>query len=333
MSGNQPVSAPEAGSSRERGPILARALANAGILVLYQRPDLKFVWVEEGPAAWWTGSPVGLTDHDILPRPDAEHVARAKRRCLAEGKPERVEARIIVPGHDSRWFDLWIDPDHDANGVIVGLITTAVEITEQKQREQTLRALLREVSHRSRNMLAIIQGIASQTSRYALTPEAFLDRFRARLQSLAESQDLVTSSNWRGADLRDLVVGQSRRYVDNPSRSIRIEGLTPFLNPNAALHIGLALHELIVNSVSYGALADAAGSVTLAVEREPESHDVVLTWRETVPPGSSSANSRFGSVTLQRVVPTSLNGNAELKIDGGELTYRLRVPAGSLEAA
>jgi two-component sensor histidine kinase len=333
MSGSQQSSAPGTGFSRERGPMLARALANAGILVLYQRPDLKFLWVETGPAAWWAGSPVGLTDHDILPLAEAEHVARAKRRCLVEGKPERVEARIIVPGGGHRWFDLWIDPDHDASGAIVGLITTAVEITEQKQREQTLRALLREVSHRSRNLLAIIQGIASQTSRYALSPKAFLDRFRGRLQSLAESQDLVTSSNWRGADLRDLIVGQCRRYVDNPSTAIHIDGPNPFVNPNAALHIGLALHELVVNSVSYGALSDAAGSVALAVETEPESNALVLTWREAVPPGSSSASGRFGSVALQHVVPTSLNGDAELKIDGSELTYRLRVPADSLEAA
>ena len=93
-----------------------------------------------------------------------------------------------------------------------GIVTTAVETTEQKRREQTLRVLLREVSHRSRNLLAIIQSIATQTGRYSSTIDGFLSGFRGRLQSLASSQDLVTSSNWRGADLGDLLLGQVSRY-------------------------------------------------------------------------------------------------------------------------
>ena len=83
---------------------------------------------------------------------------------------------------------------------------TAVDITEQKRREQALRALLREVAHRSKNLLAIIQSIATQTGRYSETVDDFLSRFRGRLQSLASTQDLVTSSDWRGAALQDLVL-------------------------------------------------------------------------------------------------------------------------------
>lgn len=104
--------------------------------------------------------------------------------------------------------------------------------------------MLREVSHRSKNLLAIIQSIATQTGRYSGTIEGFLVRFRGRLQSMASSQDLVTSSNWRGANLHELVMGQVARYSADPSRAIRFAGTQPFLNPNAALHVGLALHNL-----------------------------------------------------------------------------------------
>lgn len=317
---------------RERGPMLARALQNAGILVLYQDRDLKFTWAESGPGAWWEGSAVGRTDRDILPPHEWQVISEAKRRCLETGKPERMELRVPAAGQGPRWFELWIDPDDDEDGNTVGLVTTAVEITELKHREQTLRALLREVSHRSRNLLAIIQGIASQTGRYSLSLDAFLDRFRGRLQSLAESQDLVTSSNWRGADLRDLVAGQVRRYVANPAASIQFEGANPYLNPNAALHIGLALHELVVNSVSFGALSLPAGTVRLGVQSDPLTKELVLVWEEAVPPGSSTAKGKFGSVALQRVVPASLNGHASLEVNDEKLIYRLSIPAGSFEA-
>ncbi|TGU42030.1 histidine kinase, partial [bacterium M00.F.Ca.ET.146.01.1.1] len=97
-----------------------------------------------------------------------------------------------------------IDADRSEAGEVQGVVTTMVETTEQKRREQTLKTLLREVSHRSKNLLAIIQSIATQTGRYSETLGDFLTRFRGRLQSLASSQDLVTSSNWRGAALREL---------------------------------------------------------------------------------------------------------------------------------
>ena len=121
-----------------------------------------------------------------------------------------------------------------------------------------MRALLREVSHRSKNLLAIIQSIATQTGRYSGTIDSFLSRFRGRLQSLASSQDLVTSSNWRGADLRELVLGQVGRYVADPTRAhAASKAPIPISIPMRRLHIGLALHELAVNSVSYGALSKA----------------------------------------------------------------------------
>ena len=85
---------------------------------------------------------------------------------------------------------------------------------------------MREVSHRSKNLLAIIQSIATQTGRYSDGITDFLTRFRGRLQSLASSQDLVTSSNWRGAALRELVSGQVGRYSSDLAQSLRLAGET-----------------------------------------------------------------------------------------------------------
>ena len=190
---------------------LLRALRNTAVSVVYQNRDLQVVWAQNVPASWASGNIVGLTDGDFLPSPMAERVTAAKRTVLTAANPDRLE--VSIPNAEgAQWFDLWIDADYGADGDVRGIITTAVETTEQKRREQTLRALLREVSHRSRNLLAIIQSIATQTGRYSVTIEGFLNRFRGRLQSLASSQDLVTSSNWRGADLGELVIGQVGRY-------------------------------------------------------------------------------------------------------------------------
>jgi two-component sensor histidine kinase len=316
------------------GRSLLRALRNTDISVFYQDRNLRYMWAEGVPSAFsGTANLIGATDHDIMPAGEAERVLAAKQAVLASGEPDRLEIRL--PHEDgARWFDIWIDADRDEDGGVQGIITTTVETTEQKRREQTLRALLREVAHRSKNLLAIIQSIAMQTSRYSFSVDQFLTRFRGRIQSLASSQDLVTSSNWRGANLHDLIEGQVALYCADPRRNIRLSGANPYLNPNAALHIGLALHELAVNSVSYGALSQPDGSVQLSAEvaRDGDGTNLVLIWsEETKEAGKSTVERRFGSVALERVVPASLNGEATLTMADRRLQYRLTIPEGNFE--
>ncbi len=318
----------------EAGAGVFRALRHTGVSIFYQDPELRILWAENVPRAWAQGDVSGLTDADFLPDEAAGRLITAKRAVLRSGRMETLE--IHIPDrHGTRWFDVWIDADRQDEAV-AGIVTTAVETTEQKRREQTLRALLREVSHRSKNLLAIIQSVATQTGRYSDSLDGFLLRFRGRLQSLASSQDLVTMSNWRGADLRELVVGQVGRYCADAKRNLQVEGENPYLNPNAALHIGLALHELAINSVSFGALSKPDGVVTVSARIGPIEDGreaMTFSWAETVEPRSEGfKEKRFGSVALERVVPASLNGTSRLAIDGPRLEYALVVPRGNFES-
>jgi two-component sensor histidine kinase len=328
----------EGGSAAQRDAQLGRsivhALRNTGTSILYQDRNLRIVWAHNVPAAWGAEIRPGAGDDAFLPAAEAQRLTAAKTAVIESGRPDSLE--IAISAEDGvRWFDVWINADRGSDESVQGVVTTAVEITDRKRREQTLKALLREVSHRSKNLLAIIQSIATQTGRYSGTIDEFLARFAGRLQSLASSQDLVTSSNWRGADLRELIASQVGRYTADPARRIRFDGENPYLNPNAALHIGLALHELAVNSVSFGALSRPDGSVAIATRLDavpPARKALVLVWTERVPrDGREAAEKRFGSAALERVVPTSLNGSAALTIADGELRYDLVVPDGNFE--
>lgn len=318
----------------ELGRSLLHALRNTGIVVLYQSTDLRVVWSRNVPPAWSATDLTGLTDDGFLPASQASRLLAAKRKVLSSGDAQSLE--ISVERQDGRyWFDIWLDADRDSAGVIQGVVTTGLDITERKQREQTLKTLLRELSHRSKNLLAIIQSIARQTGRYAGTIDNFLSSFIGRLQSIAASQDLVTSSNWRGADLHELARNQVARYTGQTARSIVFQGLNPHLNPNAALHIGLALHELTVNSVSYGALARPGGFVTISAEREHISNGdgaLHLAWVENLGHSPTPLNeNRFTSVALQRIVPQSLNGSASIEVENDMLRYQLVIPDGNFE--
>ena len=322
------AAAPHAEFAQGRG--LLRALRNTGITVFYQTPDLRVLWGQNVPQSWLDGRIYGKTDRDFLPDSVASWVSDRKLAVLETGVSDSLEFR---DGDDQgRWYDMWIDADLSDDGALQGLVTTVVEVTERKHREQTLRTLLREVSHRSKNLLAIIQSIATQTGRYSTTIEGFLDRFRGRLHSLSFSQDLVTSSDWRGATLSELVGAQVMRFRGDEDCSVKFEGADVYLNPNAALHIGLALHELVVNSMSHGALARHDGSVHLRSELVNDGEVLILLWSErTVEVLAPNAIKRFGSVALERVVPLSLDGTATVEHVDGQLDYRLEIPSTNFE--
>jgi two-component sensor histidine kinase len=317
-------------------PEFARALlqtvADTGVSVLYQDTGGNVVWSLNGPDPW-PQNPFGGGRSEILSSEASNQLDKAREAVLETGTRRIIEVQIQA-GSSIRCFDLCLSADRDASGDILGLITTAVETTDQKRREQTLRALLREVTHRSKNLLAIILSIAGQTGHYSGTIETFLLRFRGRIQSLASSQDLVTLSNWRGADFRQLAKSQIGRYCADPEHNIGMTGESPYLNPNAALHIGLALHELAVNSVSHGALAHADGRIDLDAQllKEQPRTGLQMVWRERLDlENRPLSERRFGSVALERVVPTALDGSASLEITPNHVRYELFVPAQNYE--
>lgn len=314
---------------------LGKALSNTDVSVIYQNLSGHVVWSQNVPPAWGGKIAEGGTDEDFIPKAEVGRVHDIKKLVLSSGDPRTIQ--ISVPdGQGTRWFNIWVDADKSDVGIVRGLLTTVVDTTEQRRREQTLRTLLREVSHRSKNLLSIIQSIATQTGRYSGSIDSFLTRFRGRILSLASSQDLVTSSNWRGANLHELVAGQVTRYCADPERNIRLSGENPYFNPNAALHIGLALHELAVNSISYGALSNPDGYVGILARRNADGDntgDVELVWSETIKADSvPPKEKRFGSVALERVVPASLGGSSNLEITSSSLEYRLTVPTSNFEA-
>lgn len=314
------------------GVALLHALRNAGVSVLYQDNELRTVWARNMAAPW--ALPGNVEGETILTPAQIQRISDARRDAVVSGRADRFEIAATVDG-DTRWFEVWIDPDYSNDGTVRGVITTKVETTERKHREQSLRALLREVSHRSKNLLAIIQSIASQTGRYSSSIAEFLTLFQGRLQSLASSQDLITSSNWRGAMLRDLVASQVERYAEGDRARLQFEGANPYLNPNAALHIGLAVHELIVSSRIRGALSQPNERVRISSVLSDEENGVRtldLSWSEPCDESDDYfSNRNFSIITLERVVPASLSGKAELRCVDGILRYRLIVPHRNFE--
>ena len=184
------------------GDAVARALQDSPVMVLGMDEALRYRWFVNLRAPWSEETLLGRTDLDILGE-DGAYVTEAKRRVLETGRPETIDIDVEFE-RQRHWYEVTVRRDEDADGTRT-LLCTALDVSEKKRREIMLQALLREVSHRSKNLLSMVLSIASQTSRKAFDKHTFLARFTGRIQSIAHSQDAITHSNWRGAVLRPSV--------------------------------------------------------------------------------------------------------------------------------
>lgn len=308
--------------------MMERALHGAGISLLHQNADLLICHSENLPDHLKCLFVLGQDDTGLFGKKDGLRIIEAKRAVLATGNPGQIEVECSTDD-GRRTYEIKIErtdevPPH-------GILSIMIEVTDIRHRERALKLLLRELSHRSKNLLAIIQGIATQTARYTPSLDYFLTKFRGRLQSLSNSQDLVTDSSWRGAFFFDLAQRQFAPYWPEGGRPLQIRGVNAHFNPNAAVHLGLALHELIVNSASYGALS--SGSTAISIECQPatlaDRSAVEIIWTEhleAVNEDPEFYDRHFGRTVLERVVPASVNGKSNFKISPDMIEYRLTVP-------
>jgi PAS domain S-box-containing protein len=210
-----------------------------------------------------------------------------------------------------------------------GTAVTFRDIGDRVQREAHVHLLLKELSHRSKNLLAVVQGIARQSAMRANDFKNFVDNFGARLRALAHSHDLLVQENWHGADMHALVRAQTGAFEIAPD-VVRIRGERLLVKPEAAQNIGLSLHELASNALRHGALSTPDGSVDIAwamVERG-EGRALQLTWRETGGPEARlPRRGGFGLLVVSQITPRALGGSAVLSVDEGGLSWTLEVPA------
>jgi two-component sensor histidine kinase len=183
---------------------------------------------------------------------------------------------------------------------------------------------MREINHRAKNMLSVVDAIAHQT--VAKTPEDFIERFSERIQALSSNQDLLIRSEWHGVEIEDLVRAQLAPFADLIGSRIVVRGPKLRLNTASSQAIGLALHELATNASKYGALSADGGRVDVCWRTD--GNTFTMGWTERDGPSVSAPQRRgFGSIVMETMAERSLNGKVDLEYAPSGLTWRLTCPA------
>lgn len=251
--------------------------------------------------------------------PEDREIARETiNKQLAETGRYSLEYRRL-PDADGRavWYHgsgvMLFGPDHEPT-YLIGVVQ---DISERKAEEQQREALVAELDHRIKNLLAVVQSVAAQSARKSASLDVFLKTFAARLKSMSSAHDLLSAARWRGATLARIAAAELGGLAPTQTRW---DGPELFLTPRAAAALSLAMHELAVNAVRYGSLSTENGKVEVVWRRTPEG-GFALEWLETGgPPATAPVTKGFGATLIEDVAGRELGGSAKINYRSSGVT-------------
>lgn len=217
-------------------------------------------------------------------------------------------------------------------GGVVGALGGFLDLSERKRAEERQRVLMRELAHRGKNLLAVIQSIAGRTLTGTRTLAQAREAFNGRLQALATTYGSLTEEAFEGAPLEEIVAAELKSF----SGRVHIEGPRVMLSAKVAQTFALIVHELATNAAKYGALSALTGSLEVTWHLSTGGGDrrFVFDWIETGgPPAQPPSRRGFGTTLITTVAGAELKCVPQLSYDAEGFRYSIDAPLTAVGAA
>ncbi len=289
--------------------------------------------------SWNTGAArmFGYEEHEIVGRPLADlfenrdELSNELEEARYGETASREGWRIRKDG--SRFWATGVMTALTDNGRTRGFVKVLRDHTESKRYEQRLETITRELNHRVRNLLAVVQATALQTIKHSSTMHEFRETFDQRLRAMAQAHSLVTETEWTGVGLRELVLSEVEHRVSEASQA-DVAGASLTFKPDAALTMHMVIHELATNATKYGALSSPEGRLVVRwkLAESKGSHGeggqrVELTWEELGgPPVEPPTRTGYGTVLIDTLLSYQLNAQLERDYAEGGFRCAMSIP-------
>jgi two-component sensor histidine kinase len=214
-----------------------------------------------------------------------------------------------------RWRRVSGIPVRGGNGEVAAALAVIVDVDEEKRAAERQALLTREVDHRAKNMLAVVQA-ALRLTRADDVP-GFVRAIEGRVAALARAQMLLAADHWSGADLLSLLRGELTAFLDRKGSGpqVALHGPRLSLPAEATQPLSMAIHELATNATKHGALSSSGGLVVVEWEVRRDQADMLeLRWAETggPPPEGPPTRHGFGSRVLNGTLRSQLGGSVSM---------------------
>jgi PAS domain S-box-containing protein len=259
--------------------------ANAGVRHFHEGSAVGAVFEKAFPLAFALSSGL-MTGSDLV------------GVALAGTAVRGVEAMLTREG---RTCDLLLSatPLRQSGETIFGCIITIADVSERRAADKRQALLMGELTHRVKNTLTLVMAIAHRTIAGSTDMEAFRTAFGRRLEALAATHTLLAGDVWNGLTLEDLIGAELAPYVTVGSERVQLDGVGVRVVPDAAVALGLILHELVTNAVKYGALCNDTGRISIRAQQNAGVVEIV--WEENGgPPVSPPEKMGFGQTLIAR---------------------------------
>jgi len=286
------------------------------------------------------GSPAG--DYaDLWPRPGCDVFAGGSGphpdgflafASARDGHAGQFRAATGVMGATTQW-DIQVTPILGSAGVPVALLAVSRDVTHASRAAEQDNLVAMEMTHRLKNVLCIVQAIASHTLRGPAMPADIRKTFDGRLLAFFRAQELLTQAPAESVELRQLVNGIATLHCRRPSTRFRVEGPAVTVGPRVGVALSMVLHELGTNAIKYGALSSATGVLELVwhvlpVNGEPS---FSLTWTESGgPPLAQPEHKGFGTRLIERSFPSEMGLVSTLTYPRSGVVFTLEGPTSAL---
>ena len=262
----------------------------------------------------------------IPPHDDCEGSKARFESCRIQASGLDTGLDLVARRADGSTFpvDIMLNPlKHLAEPMVVAVVR---DMTERRAAEQLL---MREVNHRTKNILSVVQAMAQQTK--ASSCEEYIARLNERIRALSASYDLLLKNEWQNVRLAELVHAQLAHFGDLVDSRIAARGPELGINSAAAQAIGIALHELATNACKYGALSTDTGHVDITWDLERAAaggHRFKMEWSEKGGPTVVVPTRRgYGWNVLCEGTKWSLGGDVTLEYAPTGVVWRLACSA------
>lgn len=240
----------------------------------------------------------------------------------------QLECRIVRPADGGIFWassvGVLVKSGPSDPGRVLGLVQ---DITPSKLHQEQRESLVAELDHRVKNVLSAVQSMAAQSARKAISLEAFLKTFTGRLKSMASAHALLTATRWRGASMGNVAAAELGGIAPGQTRW---EGPDLLLTPRAAQAMSLAMHELAINAVKFGALSVETGRVDVRWITLPDG-GLELQWTESFGPRVAPRTRRgFGATLLEEVTGRELGGEVSVDFRREGVAAVIRAGAGAI---
>ncbi|HVW72516.1 MAG TPA: response regulator [Rhizomicrobium sp.] len=208
---------------------------------------------------------------------DREDVRKALEGLLPDRPDSCIEFRILRADGETRWCSVSALAAFDENGQLIRISGVSTDITDRKDAEARQLLLAREVDHRAKNTLAVVQAVVRMAKRDNV--DEYAKAVEGRIAALAQTHELLSQSRWEGASILQLVLEELAPYRGESSQRVTAVGPPLTLKPEQAQIVAMAIHELATNAAKYGSLSVEAGRVDIAWSTDDQF--LKLSWRES----------------------------------------------------